>query len=99
MKVDNSVKSVVSVSKGASRPVNGASARPSSAPAGEQVALSSLSSRLQEVESAMGAAPAVDAERVSEIRQAIADGQFKINPERIADGLLDSVRQMLTAGR
>lgn len=98
MKVDNSVKSVVSVSKGASRPVNGASARPS-APAGEQVALSPLSSRLQEVESAMGAAPAVDAERVSEIRQAIADGQFKINPERIADGLLDSVRQMLTAGR
>lgn len=37
-----------------------------------------------------------DAERVAEIRQAIAEGRFQINPERIADGLVDSVREMLS---
>lgn len=37
-----------------------------------------------------------DADRVSQIRQAIAEGRFQVNPERIADGLLASVRDMLT---
>ncbi|MDO9244440.1 MAG: flagellar biosynthesis anti-sigma factor FlgM, partial [Rhodocyclaceae bacterium] len=37
----------------------------------------------------------VNAERVAEIKAAIAEGRFQINPERIADGLLTSVREML----
>lgn len=61
----------------------------------DQVDLSSLSSRLQDVEAAMADTPAMDAARVAEIKQAISEGRFQINPERIADGLLDSVRQML----
>lgn len=36
-----------------------------------------------------------NAARVAEIRQAIAEGRFQVNPERIADGLLASVRDML----
>lgn len=43
-----------------------------------------------------GAAESFNASRVAEIRQAIAEGKFQINPERIADGLLASVRDMLT---
>jgi negative regulator of flagellin synthesis FlgM len=39
----------------------------------------------------------MDAERVAEIRQAIAQGSFKIDPGKIADGLIESVRQMLAA--
>ena len=38
----------------------------------------------------------MDIERVAEIKQAIAEGRFKINPERIADGLLQSVHDMLS---
>jgi len=60
--------------------------------AGERVDISSLSSRLQEV--GAGEAP-VNAQKVAEIKQAIAEGRFQINPERIADGLLASVRDML----
>lgn len=41
----------------------------------------------------------VNAERVAEIKQAIAEGRFKVNPERIADGLLENVRHMLASKR
>lgn len=72
---------------------NTATAQPMvSSPTSERVDISSLSARLQEV--GAGEAP-VDAQRVAEIKQAIAEGRFQINPERIADGLLDSVRDML----
>jgi negative regulator of flagellin synthesis FlgM len=60
---------------------------------GERVDISSLSSRLQEV--GAGETP-VNAQRVAEIKLAISEGRFQINPERIADGLLSSVRDMLS---
>jgi negative regulator of flagellin synthesis FlgM len=59
-------------------------------PAGSQVEISRSASRLQQ----MG--EAFDADRVAEIRQAIAEGRFTINPERIADGLIESVKDMLS---
>ena len=37
----------------------------------------------------------VDAARVAEIRQAISEGRLDIRAERIADGLVDSVRDLL----
>nr|WP_298414327.1 flagellar biosynthesis anti-sigma factor FlgM [uncultured Halomonas sp.] len=37
----------------------------------------------------------VDAARVAEIRQAISEGRLEIRSERIADGLIDSVRDLL----
>jgi negative regulator of flagellin synthesis FlgM len=73
---------------------------PARSPAGpdtaERVDISSLSARLQEV--GAGETP-VDSQRVAEIRQAIVEGRFQINPERIADGLLASVREILSARR
>lgn len=64
----------------------------SSSGSAERVDISSLSARLQEVSA--GESP-VDTRRVAEIKQAIAEGRFQINPEKIADGLLASVRDML----
>ena len=43
--------------------------------------------------------PPFNSQKVAEIRQAISEGRFKINPERIADGLLSSVREMLDQNR
>lgn len=53
----------------------------------------------QSVDSVLASTPVVDVERVAEIKRAIAEGRFQINPERIADGLLQSVRDMLTTDR
>jgi negative regulator of flagellin synthesis FlgM len=46
--------------------------------------------------SAVGGAEATfNSQKVAEIRQAISEGRFQIDPEKIADGLLNSVREML----
>lgn len=66
-----------------------------SASASEQVELSALAASLKEAGAALADAPVVDAARVAEIKQAISEGRFQINPERVADGLIESVRQML----
>ncbi len=41
--------------------------------------------------------PVADPARVAEIRQAIAEGRFRVDSEKVADGLIESVRQMLAA--
>ena len=95
MKINTSVPSVTT-SDVASRAKPAASGnRKASATTGEQVELSSMTARLQDAGAATSDAPVVDAARVAEIKQAISEGRFQINPERIADGLLDSVREML----
>jgi len=53
----------------------------------------------QNVESVLANTPVVDVDRVAEIKRAIAEGRFQVNPERIADGLLQSVRDMLATDR
>lgn len=90
MKIDSSVKSLASLKSG------NAAAQPA-AEASRSMPAAEASARVQ-IQHAEQADAAYDAERVAEIRQAIADGRFQINPERIADGLIQSVRDML-AGR
>lgn len=94
MKIDGTFKPV------ASAPANETRARPrtdaaSSTQSDAEVDLSPLSTALSKAESAIADTPAVDKARVAEIRQAISEGRFKIDASRIADGLIDSVRQML----
>lgn len=82
----------------ASAPPKGAAptAKAAGIPGGERVDISALSARLQGAGS--GEMP-FDAQKVAEIKQSIAAGRFQINPERIADGLLQSVRELLDARR
>ncbi len=97
MKIDNSVGSVGGLPSGESRPrpAKSGTSGSATAPSGDKVELSSLSSRMQEVEAALANMPVVDAERVAEIKQAIAEGRFKVDADKVADGLVESVRQML----
>lgn len=99
MKIDNSVKSLGGLSgearKDAAKPAT-AAASPAVSQSAE-VALSPLSARLQELESSMATTPMTDSHRVDAIREAIAAGTFQIDASKIADGLIDSVRQMLAA--
>jgi negative regulator of flagellin synthesis FlgM len=69
-------------------------ARPDSA-SSDRVQLSALAAGLQQAGAAIDDTPVADAARVAEIKQAISESRFQIRPERIADGLLQSVRDML----
>ncbi|WP_353978889.1 flagellar biosynthesis anti-sigma factor FlgM [Salinicola endophyticus] len=57
------------------------------APAGSKTTLSQI-----DTQNANGD---IDTARVTEIRQAIADGTLQLDTSKIADGLLQSVRDML----
>lgn len=59
------------------------------------VNINPVASQLQALEGRLAQEPAVDAARVAEIREAIREGRFAINPEAIADKLVASVKELL----
>lgn len=59
------------------------------------VSLGSTAAHLRNMESSMAGAPVVNAAKVAEIKQAIADGRFKVNAEAVADRLLETVRDLI----
>ncbi|MBP6999061.1 MAG: flagellar biosynthesis anti-sigma factor FlgM [Tepidiphilus sp.] len=62
----------------------------------ETVAVSRLANLLAQGESAMESTPEIDSARVQELSQAIRDGRFRVDPERIAEGLLSEMRDLLS---
>lgn len=89
MKIDNLKSTVSAVGSGVPRPrADSTLAAGSSAEPSAQVQISSLASLLDN-------APVTNSGRIAEIKQAIAEGRFTVNAEKIADGLLSSVRQLL----
>ena len=61
------------------------------------VDLSPLASQLQHVEGTLSGVSEVDSVKVGELKQAISEGRFRVDPEKVADGLIQSVRDMLSA--
>jgi negative regulator of flagellin synthesis FlgM len=94
VKVDNSLNvGGLPISEPKGRSVKGQPASKADA----SVESSSLSSRLAEIQSSLSNVPVVDSARVEEIKQAISEGRFKVNADKVADSLIESVRQMLGA--
>jgi negative regulator of flagellin synthesis FlgM len=95
MKIENSAKPIGPVPGSAGSRVSGTrpavgGVRAAETSAGQTAAV--VSTTL----SAVGGAEATfNSQKVAEIRQAISEGRFQIDPEKIADGLLNSVREML----
>lgn len=69
-----------------------ASSAPASSPvkneSGEQVVLSQEAQNMGRLQAKVASAPDVNMEKVAAIRQAIAEGRFEFNPERIAENML-----------
>jgi negative regulator of flagellin synthesis FlgM len=99
MKIDSSTKIAGSVQSSAG--TRAAEARPAainvtSAASSAGQAATVVAAALHSVS---GSEAAINLEKVEEIRQAIGEGRFKINAEKIADGLINSVREMLDQNR
>lgn len=90
MKIDSTYKPATTPM--ANRPV--ARSPEGASPNAESVSLSQLAGTLQGTEK-----PPVNAARIQEIKEAISQGRFKVNPEAIADGLIQSARDLLDSQR
>lgn len=63
------------------------------------VQLSSLAEQLRAIQARLASGEVVDAARVAEIRQAIAEGRFQVNPDAVAERLLQTVRELIEGYR
>lgn len=63
----------------------------------EKVTLSTRSSELQSLETRTVSGEAYDAGKVEAIKAAIMDGQFKVDSGKVADGLINTVKDLLAS--
>jgi len=66
----------------------------SSAASGSDVQLTGASRNLAAIEESLKAMPAVDELRVSAVKQRLSSGDYKIDPQRVADRLLSIERDL-----
>lgn len=58
-----------------------------------------LSSQAQALASQVSNTSVFDSNKVNEIKAAIASGQFQVSAERVADGLMDTVKDLISTRR
>ncbi|MBK7646634.1 MAG: flagellar biosynthesis anti-sigma factor FlgM [Betaproteobacteria bacterium] len=90
MKIDSTYKPATSAIS--PKPATTQSSMPTAAQ--DEVSLSKLAGTLQS-----GEHPPINMARIQEIKQAISEGRFKINPEAIADRLIESSRELLNSSK
>jgi negative regulator of flagellin synthesis FlgM len=103
MKINDLIKNTAglavdkpSAGKSGSASVKDAHASQVDAKVVENVTLSPLSSQLKSLEEKVAASNVFDTVRVDAIKSAIAKGQFKVDSEKVADGLIATVKDLLT---
>jgi len=65
------------------------------AKASESVTLSPMAAQLKSLQANGAADNVFDSEKVAAIKSAIAGGKFKVSSEKVADGLIESVKDLL----
>lgn len=93
MKIDRTSKPVTTGSTGRASSRTTAT-RPETPATGGEVQLNA-STQVKALAQSVAEAPSVDTARVEAIKQALAEGRYTIRPDAIADGLLQSVRDLL----
>jgi negative regulator of flagellin synthesis FlgM len=95
MKIDNSINNAATALPGESPARPARAAQKAEAVSVAQPGGVQLSPQLQTIEKNFASSEVFDIARVNEIKQAISEGRFTVNPGKIADGLLDSVRDLI----
>ena len=99
MKIDYSFKSLKTgggvETKNVTRTPTAKTAENSAGINSSELQLSSLMSHVKKTEADLAKTPSFDQKKVDELREAIASGKFKINPEAIADRLLKTVGELV----
>lgn len=107
MKIDDTIKKIASTSASdvkqkqtsGAKTANAGSQAGSASASGSSNAGSavnvSLSKQLQNVTNQVGEAGTFDVKKVEEIKAAIANGQFQIDTEKVADGLIKTVQELI----
>ncbi len=96
MKIDDSLKKTAGLGVGTTQTRAGKGAEKTGAVSQAPAESDSvhLSSKLQSL-TQLGSNGVFDASKVEEIKAAIADGTFKVDPEKVANGLLDTVNDLI----
>jgi negative regulator of flagellin synthesis FlgM len=99
MKINDIVKKPVTLDtdKVTSSPDKKADKASVSSPAQETVTLSPMASQMKALETKVANVEVFDAKKVESIKSAISSGKFNVDSEKIADGLIASVRDFLSA--
>ena len=96
MKINDTLKSTPGLPAASTPATSAKNAEKASSAAPASTDSVRLSSQGQALASAVNGGGAVfDTKKVERIKLAIADGQFQVNSEKVADGLLETVRDLL----
>jgi negative regulator of flagellin synthesis FlgM len=98
MKIDQNLKSPVAGAAvdDAKRPAKKA-VTDTASPTDSNVSLSSLSSHMNAIEQGFAETPVVNSAKVEALKLAMASGHFKVDAGKVADRLLDTVRELIRA--
>jgi negative regulator of flagellin synthesis FlgM len=97
VKIDNSMKTAAPSRVKEARGGKGRAATRSTRQPGvhDQVELSGEAGKLRDLENRLAELEVSDPEKVAAIRQAIADGTFKVDDEAVAEGLINATIEHL----
>lgn len=68
----------------------------SGAKSGESVTLSPLAEKIKSLETKVAAENVFDSSKVDSIKAAISSGTFKVDTEKVADGLMQTVKDLIS---
>ena len=100
VKIDDSFKKTSSVgtaSTPSAAPTSSSKGTAKTAAVDTATASASDSVKISAQALALSGESSFDIKKVSEIKAAIASGTFQVNPEKVANGLIDTVRDLLSS--